>query len=191
MDLKQCAIEFIDESLKAVSKALESGDSSTLQEELEVAVASFSDAIGEEEAGEGELDTPDLPTTAKSFGIIKADDTEHMIWGWGSVVTVAGEPVVDRQLDVIEVPELKKAVYDFMSNHRVGGERHQIMGVGEVVESIVFTNELQKALGIDLGQEGWFVGVHVDNPKTWAKVQSGELRSFSIGGSAERHEVLA
>ena len=63
---------------------------------------------------------------------------------------------------------------------------HAVIGVGEVVESVVLSKDLQQALGINLGIEGWFVGVHVQDADTWARVQKGELTMFSIGGTGER-----
>jgi hypothetical protein len=170
---------FINAVLQAVGAAVEVKDTSTLQKTLETAVTDFTKS----------LDTPVVPVPVDAenlFNIVKASDEERMIWGWGSVITLKGQPVVDSQNDVIELHELKQAVYKFMDEDRVGGESHKVMGVGTVVESLVFSEELQKALGIDLGKEGWFIGVRVDKDATWAKVKSGELRSFSLGGTAER-----
>lgn len=121
--------------------------------------------------------------------IVKIDVEKRMVWGWASVVTKGGVPVVDIQDDIIEMDELEKAAWDFMESSRMGAERHTIMSVGTVVDSIVFSAPVQKALGIDLGKEGWFVGVHFDNDSTWDKVKKGELKMFSIGGAAERVDV--
>lgn len=121
--------------------------------------------------------------------IFKLDEEKRLVWGWASVVTEGGESVVDRQGDVIEVDELQRAVHKFMTDYRVGGNMHDELGIGTVVESIVLTKQVQDALGIDLGREGWFVGLKVDNDAVWKRVKSGELRAFSIGGSGTRTAI--
>lgn len=184
-DLLTAANEFVGEVLTAVATALENGDTTSLDGDLESAVVDFADEMGIDQT---DLEEPATKADEESnlFAIVKTDVEERMIWGWGSVITVKGVPVVDRQNDIIELSELKQAVYHFMDNSRTGGEMHKLMDIGVVVESMVFSDELQKAMGINLGKEGWFVGVRVDNDTTWERVKKGELRSFSLGGSAER-----
>jgi len=116
----------------------------------------------------------------------KVEDDQRMAWGWASVTTRNGQPLEDLQGDVIETEELQKAVHEFVRKKRIMGEMHTVIGTGDIVDSIVFTNDIQKALGIDLGKEGWFVGVHVTNDGTWSKVKKGELRGFSLGGFGVR-----
>lgn len=122
--------------------------------------------------------------------IIKTDAAQRMAWGWASVISKNGQMIIDRQGDVVEVADLREAVYDFMK-HRTAGDMHGQLGVGEVVESIILDAELQKSLGIDLGMEGWYVGVHIPNDAVWEKVQNGDYKAFSIGGSANRVEMSA
>ena len=55
---------------------------------------------------------------------------------------------------------------------------------GGIVASIVFTEDLQKQLGIDLGKVGWFGTYKVTDDEVWEKVKSGDLPMFSIGGKA-------
>ena len=107
----------------------------------------------------------------KSDAFKKADESLMTIFGWASVVKVAGEPVVDLQGDVIEEAELHKAVHEFMANSRDGLVMHQGIKKAEVVESIVFTKGLQDALGIDLGQEGWFIGMKFHDRDAFEKAQ--------------------
>lgn len=120
--------------------------------------------------------------------VLKLDDEKQIVWGWASVATEYGQPVVDRQNDTITVDELRDAVYDFMES-RVSKAMHNGKKIGYVVDSILLDNSVQKALGINLGREGWFVGVKVTDPATWAKVKSGEYQAFSIGGDAIREPL--
>jgi hypothetical protein len=63
---------------------------------------------------------------------------------------------------------------------------HERADAGNVVESIVFTPDVQKSLGIELPDKaiGWFIGMHVPGNDEWAAVKSGKYPAFSIGGMA-------
>lgn len=118
--------------------------------------------------------------------IIKADEDKQLVFGWASVSSVGGELVVDKQDDIITEDELEQAAYEFVLYHRSMGDMHERMGVGRLVESMMFTKEKQDALGIDLGMVGWFTGFRVDDPGVWKRIKAGELPEFSIGGKAVR-----
>ena len=121
--------------------------------------------------------------------ILKADDEQRMVYGWASVVTEKGEPVVDRQGDVIEPETLVKAVNNFMEHIRVGKAMHTGEQVGVVVHSFPVTKELGDALGIHSDREGWIVAYKVYDDAVWNMVKSGELAAFSIGGRAMKEEI--
>lgn len=121
--------------------------------------------------------------------ITKLNEEQQIVYGWASVVTEKGEPVVDSQGDIIDIQDLSKAVHDFMAVSRQGKLMHVGKRVGEIVESLVFTSELQKAMGIDLQKEGWFVGYKVHDPEVWKAVKSGKYKAFSIGGFGEREKA--
>jgi len=121
--------------------------------------------------------------------ILKTDDEQRMVFGWASVVTEDGEPVVDRQGDVIEAETLVKAVNEFMEHVRVGKAMHVGEQVGVVVHSLPITKEIGEALGIQSNREGWVVAYKVFDDDVWAMVKSGELAAFSIGGRAMKEEI--
>lgn len=116
--------------------------------------------------------------------ISKINDDEFTVSGWASVTHDGGGIVTDVQDDQIDLPEIVKAAHEFMATSRVAGEMHETMGIGTVVESVVFTPEMQKALGIDLKKVGWFVKMKISDAGVWKRVKSGELAAFSIGGTA-------
>jgi cation transport regulator len=120
--------------------------------------------------------------------ILKADEEQRMVWGWASVVTEKGEPVVDRQGDVIEPETLVKAVNKFMEHVRVGKQMHDGGQIGVVVHSMPITKEIGDSLGIQSDREGWIVAFKVYDDDVWAKVKSGELAAFSIGGRAVKED---
>ena len=121
--------------------------------------------------------------------ILKADDEQRMVYGWASVITEKGEPVVDRQGDMIEADTLVKAVNDFMEHVRVGKAMHTGEQVGVVVHSLPVTKEIGDALGIQSDREGWVVAYKVFDDTVWNMVKSGELAAFSIGGRAMKQEI--
>ncbi len=121
--------------------------------------------------------------------ILKTDDEQRMVYGWASVVTEDGEPVVDRQGDVIEADTLVKAVNEFMEHVRVGKAMHTGEQVGVVVHSLPITKEIGDALGIQSDREGWVVAYKVYDDAVWDMVKSGELAAFSIGGRAIKEEI--
>lgn len=127
--------------------------------------------------------------------ILKTNDALQTVYGWASVIHKDGQIVTDHQDDRIEEAEMVKAAHDFVTTSRHGGLLHamtpdgQPHKGGEIVESLVLTPDVQKALGIDLGQSGWFVGYHVADPDAWTLVKAGTLKAFSIGGRARRVPV--
>jgi hypothetical protein len=122
----------------------------------------------------------------KTGEIAKLDDERHVVWGWASVYAEKGQVVTDHQDDQLDEDTVVTAAHEFIRNERIGKMMHAGEQVGEIVESIVFTKDLQKALGIDLGKEGWLIGMHVSDPAVWSRVKSGELKSFSIGATCMR-----
>lgn len=125
-------------------------------------------------------------STDATFELKKVDEDQRLVFGWFSVVEVDGEAVVDREGDVISPEELEKAAYNFVLKARIAGEVHMRKGVGDLVESIMFTKEKQEALGIDLGMVGWWGGFKVSDDTVWKAVQAGDYAMFSIGGTGTR-----
>lgn len=120
--------------------------------------------------------------------IFKADDEQRMVYGWASVVTENGTPVVDRQGDVIEPDTLVKAVNNFMEHVRVGKTMHVGEQTGVIVHSMPITKEIGEALGIQSDREGWVVAYKVYDDSVWDMVKSGKLAAFSIGGRAIKED---
>ena len=121
--------------------------------------------------------------------ILKTDDDQRMVYGWASVVSETGTPVIDTQGDVIEPDELVKATTEFMADARLAKAMHQGDGIGEVLHSFPLTAELAKSLGLETAREGWIVGVKVRDDAVWAKVKDGTLKAFSIGGVGQREPL--
>ena len=128
---------------------------------------------------------------AKNSGaIVKLDQEQRVVYGWASVIEEDGALVVDSQGDVIDEATLVKAAHEFVIDFRTGKVMHNGKKTGDLVESVVFTADLQKALGIDLKKIGWFVGFKVRDDAAWEQVKSGKLKAFSIGGVGNRREMV-
>lgn len=137
----------------------------------------------------------------RSVELIKIDEDRQNVWGIFSVSKIGDKLVIDSQDDIIQPEELEKAAHNFiLTASRQMGNKHDKMQVGQLIESFVLTPEkgefLEKALkniGADAtihpGATIWFGGFHVDDKETWQLIKSGEFKSFSIGGGADRIEI--
>lgn len=128
------------------------------------------------------------------FSIYKTDDDKRLVFGWASVaITVDGEQLEDRQKDIIEPEDLEEAAYEYVLNFRDTGEEHisSMRKKGKLVESVVFTEEKQKAMGIPPGTlpVAWWIGFKIEDDAAWARVKNGTYKMFSIEGKANRIPV--
>lgn len=121
--------------------------------------------------------------------ILKADTAKQIVWGWASVIEEDGKPVVDHQGDVVYEADLLDAAHDYITESRAAKSMHKGRRTGRVVESVVFTKELQKALGIDLGRVGWFIGMKIEDDEIWKMYKDGKLAAFSVGGTGIREKL--
>lgn len=128
----------------------------------------------------------------QTFKIAKSDDEQMLAFGWANIsIRSDGEVIEDWQEDIIEPADLENAAYEFVRLYREGGEMHERGGVATLVESVVFTEEKCKAMGIPEGTlpVGWWIGFKVLDKDVWEKVKDGTYSMFSIEGEAERKEV--
>lgn len=124
--------------------------------------------------------------------IKKADDDKQYAFGWANVaVRTDGEQIIDYQKDLVDPDVLENAAYNFVEFYREAGEMHERGGAGVLIESVVFTKEKLKALGLsdDALPIGWWVGFHVTDDDVWQKVKDGTYNMFSIEGQAVRVPV--
>jgi hypothetical protein len=199
---EEVSTDVFSTKVEAVSRSLEMGLGNTFHttevnsqeyympaasHDAYVAFTKGSDLSNQDSALEERLET------VKALGIegkiLKTDDEQRLVYGWASVVTEFGEPVVDRQGDVIGTDTLVKAVNEFMEHVRVGKAMHTGEQVGVVVHSLPVTSEICNSLGIQSDREGWIVAYKVYDDDVWAMVKSGELAAFSIGGRATKEEL--
>lgn len=147
-----------------------------------------------------ELEKGDGVTVTWTGEFSKTDEDKRQVFGWASVVQLNGQPVVDRQGDLITPDELEKAAYSYVHKSRVGGHQHK-RSTGEdgsdtpfhasdMIESLVLTPEKIEKMGFPPSTPvGWWVGYKVHDDETWDKVKKGELTGFSIHGRGRRIPV--
>lgn len=130
--------------------------------------------------------------------IVKLDAEQRLAFGFFSVVEKNGARVVDSEDDRIAPDELEKAAYGHVLNARIASDSHDRIGVGKLVESVVFTKEKTDAMvaclkdvgvdaTIDIQAVAWWGGYYVEDDAVWKAVQDGDYVSFSIGGTAQRN----
>ena len=142
-------------------------------------------SIGVGYAGEGK---------APTFEIKKSDEEKRLVFGWANVaIRTNGEQIQDRQNDMVDPSDLEEAVYDYVLNFRDAGEEHiqSLRKKARMVESVVFTDEKMKAMGIPAGTVpyGWWIGFYVDDDETWEKIKNGTYRMFSVEGKGIRQSI--
>ena len=133
-------------------------------------------------------------TKENNYTILKTDDDKRLVFGWASVsITVDGEQLEDHQKDMIDPEDLEEAVYEYVLNFRDTGEEHiqSMRKKGKLVESCVFTEEKQRAMGIPAGiiPVGWWIGFKIEDDAAWERVKNGTYKMFSIEGKANRVPV--
>jgi hypothetical protein len=126
-----------------------------------------------------------------AFEIVEKSAERRQVFGWASVAQDRdGHPVVDLGGDLLPVAELEKAAYGFVKESRQGGEMHEGAPQHRLIASVVFTEDVQKALKVPPGTlpVGWFVGFEV-TAEAFERVRKGSRLQFSIQGRARRERV--
>lgn len=115
------------------------------------------------------------------------------VFGWASrAVGEDGAPIVDHQGDIIPAEELEAAAYEFAKAAGPANVMHDGPDVGTVIESLVLTPEKREAMGLPASPGvGWWVGFEVRDQEVAKRVRSGELKEFSIEGTADRVPVVS
>lgn len=127
--------------------------------------------------------------------ISKVDAEKRQVFGWCSLTSVNGEPVVDRQGDYIPLEEVEKSAYNYVISSRKGGDMHKRDGeaplhTSDMIESFVVTPEKLEKLGLesDAVPHGWWVGFKINDDDQWQAVKKNERSYFSIHGKGRRIE---
>jgi len=125
--------------------------------------------------------------------IVKIEEDKQLVFGWANIIkTAEGKMLLDRQDDFIDdESELEKAAYHYVLHSRDGGEMHLRKGVSTLVESVVLTDEKQRALGIPANTvpTGWWIGFKVNDDSVWKQIKKGGYVGFSVHGTGRRERT--
>lgn len=124
----------------------------------------------------------------RSTGGFKPRVAERMVVGIANITTVGGDLVVDAHDTSFTTQALIEWTRDIIRNGRASTFDHSEDACNEIVQAFVLSDDVQRALGIDLGFEPTLVEVHVPTDEDWAKVEAGEWM-FSINGTFAYEEV--
>jgi holliday junction DNA helicase RuvB len=123
-------------------------------------------------------------SAASTVSIVKKDARRNLVFGWANVAMTPEGQVEDHQGHLIDLDDLESAAYRFVAKYRLSGDMHQGEGFGELVESLVVTEDKVEKGGFPRSMLGhWWVGFKVP-PEHWDKVQKGDRVMFSIQGKA-------
>ena len=114
--------------------------------------------------------------------ITKKDEEKQYVFGWAKIaVDENGKQLVDRQNDLIDPEELEQTAYTYVEFYREAGEMHERGGAGVLIESIIFTKEKMKTLGIEEGTlpEGWWL-VSISQTMKYGQRSKTELIRCSV-----------
>ncbi|MBB5411897.1 hypothetical protein HDG34_005863 [Paraburkholderia sp. HC6.4b] len=117
------------------------------------------------------------------FQVAKFDAKLGLVFGWANICTKAGAPYYDSDNECIPESVALEAWSSFMQGNRTLKLMHAGDEQGEVVFAFPLTSDIASSLGITAEQSGVVVGVK-PNSAMLGKFASGELKGFSIGGSA-------
>jgi hypothetical protein len=147
---------------------------------------------------------PPAPTVAKADSgmswkgeISKVDVDKRQVFGWCSLTSMNGQPVIDLQGDYVPLEEIEKAAYEYVIHSRKGGDMHARDGEGpkhtaDLIESFLVTPEKLKQMGLsdDALPHGWWIGMKVNDDEQWNLVKNGGRTGFSIHGKGSRIEKM-
>lgn len=128
--------------------------------------------------------TPKMHEAVKSNGlseVLETDEERHLIYAISNVYTIKGQIVEDLDGEGFTTPAMEDFIADVLKRDTSSTWEHQGGTVNVVVQGLVLSDEVQKALGIDLGMECLVTATHFPDQAQWAKAKEGPWEQ-SIAG---------
>ena len=125
----------------------------------------------------------------EEFGFVKADKKHGVVFGIAIVTKSNGKPYVDIQGDHIPDEAMLDGAVEFMKSQRQLGIEHKQMGQGTVLFAMPLTEDIKKSFNIECPYNGLIIGVKPENPKVVEMFENGQMKGFSIGGSANKADI--
>ena len=137
--------------------------------------------------------SPPLARRSTSVAMKSRDSATIVLmtmFGYAIVCKVDGEDFFDSQGDHIPEQTMLEATADYMAGDRMAKVMHRGGDAGQVVYGFPVTDDIAKALGLEVRKTGFIVGMKPDDDEVLAKYASGEFTGFSIGGRRVEEEVV-
>lgn len=123
----------------------------------------------------------------------KVDEERRLAFGWAYVADDDGNVIVDHSgdfVDKIALPDLEDAAYEYVLHSREADDMHERFdNIAKLVESVFITPDKLKAMGLEGGRTGLWIGFKVSDDDVWEKIKDGTYSAFSIRGSGRREAV--
>lgn len=119
----------------------------------------------------------------KEVKISKIDNEKRIVYG-----IVYSPNDVDTQGDYADAETIEKAAHEFLKNNRVHyiDKQHNLEKQDAYVAESWIVRKNDELFPDD--ENGWAVGVKIEDDGLWEEVKKGELASFSLFGTAEVEE---
>ena len=120
------------------------------------------------------------PQSTRAVSISKADARRQIVYG-----VVLAPYVVDLDGDVMTPDDIEVAAHDFMAGGATIGYWHDHPADAHVLESYIAPVDMSLG-GQAITKGSWILVTKVNDPDIWAQIESGAIRSYSIGGTGKR-----
>lgn len=114
--------------------------------------------------------------------IAKVDEDLGIVFGYAIICKDEGEDYFDSQGDHIPEDAMLEATSEYMKGKRIAKDMHVGGSVGQVVFGFPMTEEIAKALDIQVRKTGFIVGMKPYKDEMLQKYAEGWYTGFSIGG---------
>lgn len=135
-----------------------------------------------------------LKMVMSPYNMVK-DASNQCLFGWAYARTTKdGEQSIDHSGEFVKAEDfesLELAVYGYNLASREADTQHDMIAKGYLIESVVFTKEKIKAMGIPEGivPEAVWMGYFFPDEDVWKQIIEMPNPMFSIYGSAKKEIV--
>jgi hypothetical protein len=138
----------------------------------------------------------DLIDNGQEVEIVIKDNSNQCLFGWAYARTTKdGEQLIDHSGEFVKAENfesLELAVYAYNLTSREADTQHDMVAKGYLIESVVFTKEKMKVMGIPEGTvpEAIWMGYWFPDEKVWKQILQMPNPMFSIYGSAKKEIII-
>lgn len=113
--------------------------------------------------------------------VMKSDDEQRILYAISNVYSIGGVTVEDLDGEGFTTRAMEEFTAQVLKRDTSGTWEHEGEPSNIVVQGLVLSHEVQKALGIDLGMECLITATHFPDPAAWERAKEGDWEQ-SIAG---------